>query len=300
MQISTSQFYSNASTRLSKMSERASELQTQISTGKKMLKPSDDPAASQQLAELDRRDADAAVYGTNMTLAGSLLDQAGTVLGQINTQLTRALELATLAGNGTQTDATRKITATELTSIVGSLVSLANTKNVRGQPLFGSASGGLAVTDNKDGTFTFPPDVQVSEVPIADGQSVQATESAKRIFDIGGGTDNTLAMLSKLAAALNAGGDVSTTVSSSLDQIGQAVNQVADVSASVGARGARVDLQQQLLVTANTDRSELRGKIEQVDVTDAVVQLQQMMTALSASQASFSKHSSLSLFDYLK
>ena len=300
MQISTSQFYSNASTRLSKMSERASELQPQISTGKKMLKPSDDPAASQQLAELDRRDADAAVYGTNMTLAGSLLDQAGTVLGQINTQLTRALELATLAGNGTQTDATRKITATELTSIVGSLVSLANTKNVRGQPLFGSASGGLAVTDNKDGTFTFPPDVQVSEVPIADGQSVQATESAKRIFDIGGGTDNTLAMLSKLAAALNAGGDVSTTVSSSLDKLNDSINQVADVTASVGARGARIDLQQQLLTTANTDRTELRGKLEQVDVTDAIVQLQQMMTALSASQASFTKLAGLSLFDYLK
>ena len=300
MQISTNQFYSNASTRLSKMSERASELQTQISTGKKMLKPSDDPAASQQLAELDRRDADAAVYGTNMTLAGSLLDQAGTVLGQINTQLTRALELTTLAGNGTQTDATRKITATELTSIVDSLVSLANTKNVRGQPLFGSASGGLAVTDNKDGTFTFPPDVQVSEVPIADGQSVQATESAKRIFDIGGGTDNTLAMLSKLAAALNAGGDVSTTVSSSLDKLNDSINQVADVTASVGARGARIDLQQQLLTTANTDRTELRGKLEQVDVTDAIVQLQQMMTALSASQASFTKLAGLSLFDYLK
>jgi flagellar hook-associated protein 3 FlgL len=300
MQISTSLFYANASSRFSKMNERASELQTQISTGKKIIKPSDDPAAAQQLAEFDRKDADAAVFSTNITLAGSLLDQADGVLTQISTQLTRATELATQAANGTQTDATRKIIATELNSIVGSLVGLANTKNVRGQPLFGSASGGLAVVDNKDGTFTFPPEVQVSEVPIADGQSVQATESAKRIFSLAGGNDNTLAMLSKLAAALNAGGDVSTTVSSSLDQIGQAVNQVADVSASVGARGARVDLQQQLLVTANTDRSELRGKLEQVDITDAVVQLQQMMTALSASQASFSKLSSLSLFDYIK
>lgn len=300
MQISTSLFYSNAANRLSKMNERASELQTQISTGKKMLKPSDDPAAAQQLAELDRRDADAAVYGTNMTMAGSLLDQASSVLGQINTQLTRALELTTLAANGTQTDSSRKLAATELTSIIGSLVNLANTRDVRGQPLFGSASGGQAVVDNKDGTFTFPPDVQVSEVPIADGQSVQATESAKRIFSIGGGNDNTLAMLSKLATALSTGGDVSSTVSGSLDKLNDSITQVADVTASVGARGARIDLQQQLLTTANTDRTELRGKLEQVDLTDAVVQLQQMMTALSASQASFSKLSSLSLFDYLK
>ena len=299
MQISTSLFYSNASTRLSKMNDRASELMTQISTGKKILKPSEDPAASQQIAELDRRDADAGVYATNMTLAGSLLDQADSVLDQINIQLTRATVLTTQAATGTQTDATRKVIATELSSILGSLVSLANTKNVRGEPLFGTAAGGKAVTDNGNGTFTFPTDMQVSEVPIADGQTVQTTETAKRIFYIGGG-DNTLAMLSRLAAALNTGGDVSTTVAASLDDLGDAVRQTADVQASIGARGARVDLQQQLLTTANTDRSELRGKLEQVDITQAIVELQQMMTALSASQASFSKLSSLSLFDYLK
>ncbi|MCU6454174.1 flagellar hook-associated protein FlgL [Sphingomonas sp. A2-49] len=299
MQISTSLFYSNASARLSRMGARASELQTQISTGMKNAKPSDDPVAAQQIAELDRKDADAVVYGANMTLAGSLLDQADSVLSQVNTQLTRATELATQAATGTQNDASRKIIATELKSIVDSLVSLANTKNVRGQPLFGTAAGGKAVTANGDGTFSFPANAQVSEVPIADGQSVQATETAERIFDIGNG-DNTLAMLSRLADALNAGGDVSATVASSLDGLGAAVDQSANVQASIGARGARIELQQQLLTTANTDRSELRGKLEQVDVTDAVVQLQQMMTALSASQASFSKLSSLSLFDYLK
>lgn len=300
MQISTSLFYNNASSRLSKMSERASELQTQIATGKKLIKPSDDPAGAQQLAELDRRDADAAVYGTNMTLAGSLLEQAGGVLKQITTQLTRATELATQATNGTQTDASRKVIATELKSIVGSLVTLANSKNVRGQPLFGTVDGTQAVKDNGDGTFTFPAnDTLVSEVPIADGQSVQATESAKSIFALGGG-DNTLALLSRMAATLNDGGDVSSAMSTSLDSLSNAVDTVANVTASIGARAARVDLQQQLLTTANTDRADLRGKLEQVDVTDAIVQLQQMMTALSASQASFTKLSQLSLFDYLK
>ncbi len=304
MQISTSLFYSNAATRMSKMNERANELQTQISTGKKVIKPSDDPAAAQQIAELDRKDADAVVYGANMTLAGSLLDQADSVMRQMATQLNRATELTTQAATGTQTDATRKIIGTELTSIVESLVSLANAKNVRGQPLFGNATGGKAVTVTTDATgassFAFAAaKPAVSEVPIAEGQSVQATESADRIFDIGGG-DNTLAMLTRLAAALNAGGDVSAATSSALDGLNAATDQLADVQASVGARGARVDLQQQLLVTANTDRAELRGNLEQVDITDAVVQLQQMMTALSATQASFSKLSSLSLFDYLK
>ncbi len=121
-----------------------------------MIKPSDDPAGAQQLAELDRRDADAAVYGTNLTLASSLLDQADGVLKQITAQLTRATELATQAATGTQTDAARKSIATEITSVVQSLVTLANSRNVRGQPLFGTVDGTKAVTDNGNGTFTFP------------------------------------------------------------------------------------------------------------------------------------------------
>ena len=299
MQISTSLFYSNASTRMSKMNDRASDLLTQISTGKKVFKPSDDPAASQQIAEMDRKDADAVVYGGNMTLAGSLLQQADSTLGQITTQLDRATVLTVQAATGTQTDATRKIIGTELRSIIESLTTLANAKNVRGQPLFGNAEGGNAVTVT-NGVFTFASaQPAVSEVPIADSQSVQATESAERIFAIGK-TDDTLSMLTRLAAALEAGGDVSAVMSESLDKLKVSGEQVADVQSSIGARAARVDLQQQLLSTANTDRAELRGKLEQVDVTEALVQLQQMMTALSASQASFTKLSSLSLFDYLK
>jgi flagellar hook-associated protein 3 FlgL len=300
MQISTSLFYDSTSRRLSAMSEKATLLQTQIATGKKVINASDDPAAAQQIAELNRKDADAVVYGTNLTTADSLLTQADSVLGQINTQLQQALELTTQAATGTQTDATRKSIGIQMNAIIDSIVSLANTKNVRGQPLFGTPGDTQAVTRNPDtGAITYAS-TNVSAIPIADGQTVQATESASRIFDIGGGKD-TLTMLSTLAAALTNGGDgASDTISSSLDHINKATDQVSNVQASVGARGARVDLQQQLLTTANTDRDALRSSLEDVDVTDAVVQLQQMMTALSATQASFSKLSSLSLFDYIK
>lgn len=298
MQISTSLFYDTAATRMSQMNQRASVLQTQIATGKKIQQASDDPNAASQIAELDRKDADAAVYGTNLTMAGSLLDQASSVISQINTQLTRATELATQAGNGTQTDASRQSIGVELKSIVDAIVGLANSTNVRGQPLFGTPGGTQAVTANADGSYAYAT-TNVSEVPIADGQTVQATESATRLFKMANGKD-TLSVLSNLASALQAGGDVSDTVSGALTDLKAGIDQVANVQASVGARGARVDLQQQLLTTANTDRADLHQKLESVDTTQAIVELQQMMTALSATQASFSKLSNLSLFDYLK
>ncbi|MBJ6122284.1 flagellin [Sphingomonas mollis] len=298
MQISTSSFYDNTSKRLSAMSSRASTLQTEIATGKRFQTPSEAPATSQQIAELNRKDADAAVYGGNLTLAGSLLDQADGVLGQIGTQLQRALELTTQAANGTQTPATRKILGTELASIVDAVAGLANIRNVRGQPLFGTPDGVPAVTKNADGSFAYAT-INVSEVPIADGQTVQATEGASRIFKLDGGKD-TLKILSDLAAALQADGSTGKSASDALDDLNAGIEQVTVVQASVGARSARVELQQTLLATADTDRAALRSKLEDTDVTSAVIELQQMMTALSATQSSFSKLSSLSLFDYLR
>ena len=298
MQISTASFSDLNAKRISAMTARATQLQTEIATGKKVQAPSQDPAVSQQLAEIARKDQDAEVYGKNMTLAGSLLDQADGVLGQIGTQIQRARELVTKAANGTETVESRRIIGTELASIVDAIVGLANTRNVRGQPLFGTPDGTLAVTRDTDGVFQYAT-TNVSEVPIADGQSVQATESAARIFTQADGTD-TLKMLSDLAAALKDNATDGSAANAALDKISAATDQVSLVQASIGARSARVELQQSLATTANTDRGDLRSKLEDTDVTSAVIELQQLMTALSATQASFTKLSGLSLFDYLR
>lgn len=300
MQVSTSAFFSDTAKRMSAMNARAQVLQTEISTGKKIQNPSDAPGVSQQLAEIARKDADSQVYVANMKTAGSLLTQTDSVIGQISTQLTRAKELATEASNGTLSDADRKIIGTEMKSVLDSIVALANVNNIRGEPLFGTAGTVKAVVDNGDGTFTYA-DTNVSPVPIADGQDVQSTENAKRLFVLADGTTDVLSTLSAVATALqNPDATTQDTANAALDTIQSGLDQLGDVQSSVGARGARVDLQQSLLQTATTDRAELRSQLEDTDMTSAIVELQQMMTALQATQASFSKLAQLSLFDYIR
>ncbi|SEM95788.1 flagellar hook-associated protein 3 FlgL [Sphingomonas gellani] len=297
MQISTSMFYDTSSKRMTALNDRATLLQTQISTGKKIQTPSENPVLSQQSAEFDRMDSDAKVYGTNLTLADSQLSQTDSTLKQIASQVQRALELAIQAASGTQNGATRSIIGNELGSIVGALQGLANTSDVRGQPLFGTPDGTPAVSRDAQGNFSYAK-TNVSEIPIGDGQTVQANESAERVFTFKG--KDTLSVIAKLAAALQGGGDVGDTVKDALGDLNDANDQVSTVRASVGARAARVDLQQTLLTQSNTDRAALRSSVEDVDVTSAIAELQKTMTVLSATQASFTKLSSLSLFDYLK
>ncbi len=297
MQVPTSLFYDASARRMSGLNARAGVLQAQIATGKKLAAPSDDAVASQQLAEFRRRDADGKVYGANMTVAGALLKQADSTLGSIAAQMQRAIELTTQASNGTLSVDDRRVIGAELSAIVGQLVDLGNTRDLRGQPLFGSADGVKAVARAADGSFAFAS-TTVSPIPIADGQTVQATETAQRVFGANGA--DVFTVLSTLAAALEAGTADGGEASGSLDALTAANDQVGLVRASLGARGARIDLAQAMLVETNTDREELRSSLEDVDVTAAVTELQKTMTVLQATQASFSKLSSLSLFSYLR
>lgn len=297
MQISTSFFYDTAARRMTDLTGKANALQVQISTGKKLNNPSDDAAAAAQVAEFDRRDADDAVYKTNLTLAGSLLQQADTTLGQIGQQVQKALELATQAANGTLNASNRSSVGDQIASIRDALVGLANSKDTRGLPLFGAAAGTDAVT-MANGRYTYSQ-ANVSDIPIADGQSVDVSVSADRVFQAGA-NDDTLNVLNTLVTALKSGGDASATVKDAMDKLKAANDNVASVQASVGAREARVELQQGLQQAASTDRAQLRSSVEDVDPVETITKLQQTMTVLQATQASFTKLSSLSLFDYLK
>lgn len=297
MQISTSQFYDRASARLSGLASRADALQTQISSGKKLPAPSSDSAAYQRLRGLKTAAADDKAYAGNLTLAGGILQEADTTLSAITTQLQRAAELAVRARTGTQTDQTRIAIAVEIDEIIGAMAGLANTTDTRGQPLFGGIDGSAAAMRQPDGSYLLA-ETTAAPIPIGSGQSIQPGETAARVFKVGDG--DAFQVLADLSAALKSGGDVWNAVGTAIADLSTASTQVVTVQASLGARAARVEVEQNRLADVGLDREEARSAIEDTDITQTVIELQKTMTILSATQASFTKLQSLSLFDYLR
>ena len=296
MQVSTKLFYDRSATAMGTLTGRADTLQTQIATGKRLAAPSDDSVAYARLSGLARVQADADVTLRNLNVAAGVLAQADSTLTAIGAQLTRATELAISARSGTQDATALGAIADELDQIVAQLVSLGNATDTRGQPLFGGVDGGVAVTVNAGGygfATTLP-----GAIPTGDGQSIQPGDTAARIFTQAGG--NTLATLEQLSAALRTGTAVDATAAATVDKLAVASTQVLGVQVSLGARAARVELEQAALKDAGLDREALRSGLEDTDVTVAITELQKTMTILSATQASFSKLQSLSLFDYLR
>ncbi|BCA59779.1 flagellar hook-associated protein FlgL [Sphingomonas sp. HMP6] len=303
MQIGTNQFYNKNATQLGKLATQADTINTQIATGKKISAPSQDVVAYNRLSAIKQTNADSKAYASNVSLAQSLLQQSDTTLTSIGNQLQRAAELTTQAANGTLNDANRKTIAIELQSIRDDLVSLAGTTDARGQPLFGTASGGPAVVQAVDGTVSFGGTGEISAIPVADGTDIQATDSAQRVFGNlpgGGGTTDVFAVLSSLISALNAGGNVSAATGAAADGLKAALTQVSNVQGSVGARAARLDIVASQATDAAAARETDRVGLEDTDISTAITELQKTMTVLQATQASFTKLGQLSLFDYLR
>ena len=298
MQISSSLMFDRSAARMGSLMSNAVKLQTQLATGKKFISPSENVTVGQQLAEFDRKNIDAAAYTSNMNMSSSLLSQADTTLDSIYTQMQRATELTVRASNGSLSVQDRKVIGDEMKAVVDTLIGLGNVSDSNGRSLFGSASGDAAITKNTDGTFTYNTAPSLSEVPIADNVSIQPTETAARIFQ--GPAGDTLAILSQLAAALQGGDATGEAARSALDKVNSATDQVSIVQASVGARAARVDLQQTLQENVSADREELRSSLEDTDMTATAAEFAKTMTILTATQSSFSKLSQLSLFSYLR
>ncbi len=300
---STSLFYDRSAASLAGIGARTQTLQDQISTGVKFSAPSDDAVGYRRLQVIARAGADDVAWGKNIDLAQTVLSQADGALESVSSQLQKAQELTIQASSGTLSDSNRVVIAAQLRGIIDDLVSLANSKDARGGPLFGAATGDTAVTRDVAGLVSFTGTGDPIAIPVGDGTSVQPSESAERIFGnlpAGAGASDIFAVLSSFADALEAGGSVSAVAGQALTGVTASLDQVNSARGSIGARGARLDLESARLESTALTRETERSSIEDTDLTTAIIELQKATTILQATQASIGRLTSLSLFDYLR
>ena len=293
LNLSTGLFYDRAVGSMQTLSARLDTLNTQVATGKKLLRTADDSAGWQRLQGIHRATSDGAQDAANVKLAQAVLAQADTTLGQIGDQMKRASELVIQGRTGTNSATAREAIATELEGILTSIVALANSKDVRGAALFGGRDEGAAVTTVGGGLdFAFG---KAAAMPIGEGQTVEATVNAATF--LGSDTGDIGSTINAITKALRAGKAIPDDA---FEALGAVADQVTATQASIGARAMRVDLQAAQLASAAEAREIQRGGLEDADPTETIVELQKTMTILQATQASFSKLSSLSLFTYLR
>lgn len=307
MQIGTAYFYNRSATGLRDLASRATQIQSEITAQRRISTPSIDPVAAARIALLGRRQADNTQYAANVTLASGLLGQADSALEGVQTQVQRATELALRASNDTLSDTDREAISAELKGIVDDLYATANQKDVRGAPLFGGATGDTAFTrDPVSGVISYAGVGETSPIPIGLDSQIIATDTGERLFTgIGPDKRDLFAIVSNLAAALQPGASrdpdtVRKAIDDGITGLNAAGERLSSARASIGARGARLDIEADRLATTKTETTIDQADLDGFDLQTSIAELQQTSVVLNAAQATFTKLSQLSLFDMLR
>src|SRR5690554_1228493 len=117
MRISTSQIFDQNLAAMLQQQTKLAQTQLQVSTGKRILNPSDDPAGSVQLLNLQREASLSTQYLANADNASGKLANEETVLASATALLQRIREKAVQGLNDSNTQADRKAIAAEISQL---------------------------------------------------------------------------------------------------------------------------------------------------------------------------------------
>ncbi len=183
MRISTTQM-TNAGVR--EMLLRQAELQytqLQLSTQKRVLKPSDDPVAATSINFLRTEIAQIEQFNMNGGLAKSGNELEEGVLASMTNILFRVKELSVSLGNGTYSSLELDSVKAEMEERLQELLGLANTKNANGDYLFsGSLVKSQPFTQDGTGTVFYNGDQGQRLLRISSGVVVPQSDSGFEAF----------------------------------------------------------------------------------------------------------------------
>ncbi len=274
--------------------------QQQLSSGKRINRPSDDPAGAAQLIGLSDSLDTTRQYQRNIDAIRSRLELEDSSLAAVGDALQRARELAVQGLNDTNSAENRAGMAQEIRQIVDELIGLANRTDAAGEFLFAGFRGQAApFSHDGAGNFSYNGDqgqrmIQVGAArQIADGDS--GLDVFMKIPAVGGGYEDMFTTLYTLANDLEADAPNGTSV----QQIDNALDNVLGFRSAAGARLNAIDRQETMNVALIERLENTRSLIEDLDYAEAASRLNQESVTLQAAQQAFVKVQNLNLFNFL-
>jgi len=267
--------------------------QRELTTGKKLSRPSDDPARVGQL--LDSRSLLARLdqYQRNIDSGVSYLGVVENALSDSNDIISRLKELAVLNATDTANKDMRKAAGIEAKSLFDGLRTLANT----------SFEGGYVFAGNKRDTAPFDPaglyngDAGERVININTNSSMTLGVNGGKVFKGSGGGVDIFQAVTDMITALNA--DDAAGIASSITALDSASAQISNSIADVGGRSLRLTGTAGTISSFKLDLKVSISSIEDADITKVISELQLGNTALDAALKSSARVFRQSILDFL-
>lgn len=209
------------------------------------------------------------------------------------------------AGNGTYTTAAGATNTGTAAIGVGTVVNQAawvpDTYSVKFSTPTNYQVTNSAGTVVSSGTYTDGDSIAFNGISIP----MTGTPAAGDQFTVApAGNSSAFSTVSNLVATLNSttlnSAQIATQIGRSLQQIDNAISNLSNVSASVGARINSITSSQAAAQTEQTNLTTSISQISDVDYAAAITQLNTEEVSLQAAQESYASIAKLSLFNYIQ
>ena len=182
MRISTRGAYLSGLQAMQRLQQAIDFTQRQISSGRRILSPSDDPIGSSRALELREAISRIEQFNRNGTIASNRLAQEESALNSINNVLQRVRELALQANNATQSDESRGLIAVEVREQLANLVQLANQQDGNGNYLFAGNRVDTQPVTRAGSAFTYNGDQGQRYIQVGEGREIADGDPGSQVF----------------------------------------------------------------------------------------------------------------------
>jgi len=275
--------------------QRLSDLQDEVATGRRINKPSDDPTGTVSSLILHSTDDENQQDAANLDQAQAWLNSTDVALQDVNSILQRARELAVQGANQTLGPEETTSLANEVDQLLDHAMQLANTQN-GDRYIFGgfnTRTPSFNFTDSTKTAWVYNGDNGDIQRAVAPGVKLSVNVTGDRVFP------GVFDVLMGIRDDLKAHNQDSLSLDR-LDELDSVHNDVLNALGEVGAKGARLDLTKNQLSAAHLNNKGSISDIEDADMSDAIVNLSAQQTALQAALATGARVIQPQLLDFLK
>ena len=186
MRVSTSLIHMQGVQNMLRQQEDLLQTQNQLSSGKKLTSPSDDPGAAARIIDLDEAISQIEQYGENAIYATQRLNLEEATLSSVNNVLQRVRELSIQAANTGSNDLqSERIIASEIKEKLQELFDYANTRDENGDYIFaGFQSKTQPFTTDGVGNYFYNGDEGQLAIQIGPSRQVISSDSGTEVFQM--------------------------------------------------------------------------------------------------------------------
>ena len=285
---------------LQRTKERLSVAQRELSSGKRINDPSDDPTGAALVVDFQASIGANESFMKQIDGALSFLQGSESALGSITNDLTRLLEIGQQAISGTNAGTPRANLAQEVDSIRSNFVSIANTQE-QGKYLFsGTATLTPPFSGPAAGPITYAGNLGIHTVDVSVSTTVNTNIPGSTVF-FGAGGQGSATDLFQQVTDLRDGlrTNNAALIQTAYNNLKAILPSLTAAQTDLGGREAGIISLKEDISNFNLTLQGIQNTVDSTDYPEAITRFSGDQTAQQVTLSSLAKVGKTNLFDFL-